>query len=73
MTLHDETEWHGLTCKYSYIIGDWSGDPEVPGGVFTIPPYINDIEVLAPDGHYLNELLTGAALEAIITSIEETL
>jgi hypothetical protein len=58
-------DWHGLPVTGKIIIGDWEGDPDVPNGVRTYPPYVEDLAVTTPDGTDIYEMLKESAIDEI--------
>lgn len=58
-------DWHGLEVSAEIIEGDWIGDPSIPGGTQTIPPYVNDYSIEAPDGAQIQNFLSDRARSEI--------
>lgn len=65
-------DWKGLQCEGTVVFGDTSGDRSVPGGEFELAPYVEDLEVLGPEGDIMEYLSSNAIgiIEDIM--IEET-
>ena len=61
----------GLTIRGRIVIGDWDGDPSIPNGVRHWPPYIEDLEVLSPDGTDMLDYLTDECVDLIIDDLLE--
>lgn len=38
-------DFEGLYVTGKLVVGDWEGDPSIPGGKREIPPYIDDLAV----------------------------
>ena len=58
-------DYHGLTIKGDLIEKDWTGDPDLLGGVQEIPPYIDELRVFTSDGYDItDEFCTIDQLEA---------
>jgi hypothetical protein len=65
------TTWNGLQVEYSISVGDWEGDPDVPGGVNKFPPYIDELIILSPDGEDIADLFCDNAIDNLEIEILE--
>lgn len=57
-----KADWKGMIVMGTIITGDWEGDPAVPNGVHHFDPYVDECEVIAPDGDSIEDDLTERAL-----------
>lgn len=65
-------DWKGLQCEGTVVVGDTGGDRSVPGGEFELAPYVEDLQVMGPEGDIMEYLSLKAVVIIIDMMIEET-
>jgi hypothetical protein len=68
-----EKDYHGLTVRFTTCQGDYEGDPSEPRMSRSIPEYIDELTIFAPDGTEITEWFDQETFDEIISDIQSEL